>query len=73
MVKRKDVDMSPAAIARRLEDVRQLYRLGMSLVEAGRAAGLNRGIGRPGSKPPGEAVTEDRSNTSDAIEPRRER
>lgn len=38
--------MSPAAITARLEDVRQLYKLCMSLVEAGRAAGLNNGVGK---------------------------
>lgn len=42
----KPVDMSREAITARLEDVRQLYKLGMSLVEAGRAAGLNDGVGR---------------------------
>jgi hypothetical protein len=40
------VDMSRAAITARLEDVRQLYKLCMSLVDAGRAAGLNDGVGR---------------------------
>jgi len=40
------VDMSPEAVARRLETVRQLYKLCMSLVEAGRAAGLNNGVGK---------------------------
>lgn len=30
----RDVDMSPRAIAGRLEDVRQLYRLCMYLMEA---------------------------------------
>ncbi len=46
------VDMSRAAITARLEDVRQLYKLCMSLVEAGRAAGLNDGVGgalKPGT------------------------
>ncbi|MDB4961710.1 MAG: hypothetical protein JWP01_1709 [Myxococcales bacterium] len=42
----ESVDMSRAAITARLEDVRQLYKLCMSLVEAGRAAGLNGGVGR---------------------------
>ena len=45
--KRELVDMSREAITARLEDVRQLYRLGISLVEAGRAAGLNDGLGKP--------------------------
>lgn len=31
------VDMSPKAVAARLEDVRQLYRLCMYLVEAGKS------------------------------------
>lgn len=44
--KNEPVDMSPAAITARLEDVRQLYKLCMSLVEAGRAAGLNNGVGK---------------------------
>ena len=46
------VDMSRAAVTARLEDVRQLYKLGMSLVEAGRAAGLNDGVGRTRKTPP---------------------
>lgn len=44
------IDMSPDAIAARLEDVRELYKLCMALVEAGRAAGLNDGVGRPPPK-----------------------
>jgi hypothetical protein len=35
------VDMSPAAVARRLETVRALYKLCQSLKHAGRAAGLH--------------------------------
>jgi len=45
--KREGVDMSREAITARLEDVRQLYRLGIYLVEVGRVAGLNDGIGKP--------------------------
>lgn len=43
----REIDMSPSAVARRIETLRQLYRLGMSLVQAGQAAGLNNGLGRP--------------------------
>lgn len=50
--KTDSVDMSPQAIAARLEDVRALYKLCMSLVAAGRAAGLNDGVGKP---PPSRA------------------
>lgn len=35
-----EVDMSPEAVAGRLEVVRALYKLGVSLVQAGRDAGL---------------------------------
>ncbi len=34
--KKPEVDMSPQAVAARLEDVRQLYRLCMYLMEAGK-------------------------------------
>ena len=37
MTKKRDVDMSPEAVEARLETVRELYRLGMSLKYAGRA------------------------------------
>jgi hypothetical protein len=46
--KPRQVDMSPTAVARRIEDIRQLYRLGMSLMRAGREAGLHhRGMASP--------------------------
>lgn len=44
--KPEGVDMSREAVTARLEDVRQLYKLGIYLVEVGRAAGLNDGIGK---------------------------
>jgi len=51
------VDMSRAAITARLEDVRQLYRLGMSLFAAGRAAGLHR---EPASTTPKSEPSDER-------------
>lgn len=40
------VDMSRDAIVARIEELRQLYKLGLYLVEIGRAAGLNDGLGK---------------------------
>ncbi len=38
MTTKRDVDMSPEAVAARLETVRELYRLCMSLLAAGKQA-----------------------------------
>lgn len=44
--KPEPVDMSREAIVARIDELGQLYKLGMYLVEIGRAAGLNDGVGR---------------------------
>jgi hypothetical protein len=53
-MKKPEVDMSPDAIARRLEEVRSLYRLTMSLAKA-RVLGVHESAGdvdaRGDSKP----------------------
>lgn len=44
--KPEPVDMSRGAIIARIDELGQLYKLGMYLVEIGRAAGWNDGVGR---------------------------
>ncbi len=63
MRRSRQVDMSPEAIAERLEGLRALYRLGASLARArplGRVEDLRRADPEEGGGPPGVAPDADR-------------
>jgi hypothetical protein len=44
MIKTEPIDMSPRAVAARIEEMRQLYRLSVHLLKIGEANGLHRGL-----------------------------